>query len=452
MENYEQKYNEIKVKFDILEKEFTHTWKFLNRITSGMDLDTAIDEIIISIIENNPKIDSCNFGLIIDSEHMIIHDLSNVSKKLGLDINESFTSSFFNVKIEYRKSEIYMCVAASNDIEMYYEDIYTKDLNEAEKIFYEQTGMRGLYVLPVKFRDEITGAVTFFSTGVLTLSEYEKNIIRNKVKIIAYAIEQNKLYNQLKNHTKIIEEKNKIISEDLMLARRIQKNLIPVKFPENLSVKISTMYFPMIEVGGDYFDFNFEKDNNFSVIMTDASGHGVSAAFITTMLKVAFNSENVQQNIDCPEKVLEEINKSIVDKTAGNFVTAINAYFDFKNSLAKFACAGHNPVYKINQNEFEEIHPKGRILCLFDDSTYDELSIPFKSGDRFFFYTDGLTEAVNEKNEDFEEKLISILKQSSTRNPEELCNEIENELKQHALFKEKKNFNDDIAVVVIDIN
>ncbi len=448
-----KKYEKLKEKFTLLNNEFIHTRRFLNSINADMDLHSYIDEIIISIVETNEKIQSVNFALVIDDEYMVLHDASNIIKALGFDSQLDYLQLFFNTKINYRKSDIYLCVAVREDKEIHYEDINKKQLTENEKIFFQNTRVVGVYILPVKFEDKIIGSVGFFSGFPLILSEYEKNLIRNKVSILGYAIEQNKLYNALKQNLVEIENKNKVISEDLQLAMRIQKNLIPVNLPLLKGVKIATRYFPMFEVGGDYFDFHYENSGNFSVILTDASGHGVSAAFITSMLKIAFNSDGVVNNIKSPAKVLQEMNKSIIDKTAGNFVTAVNAYFNLENHEMKLSCAGHNPVYKINRKtgQFEEIHPKGRILCLFDDVDFEEIEIPLSSGDRFFLYTDGLTEAVNHNQEEFEECVISMLKELINLDVEELCEQIVNSLRSHALFGDKNHYDDDIAITVIDI-
>jgi serine phosphatase RsbU (regulator of sigma subunit) len=274
--------------------------------------------------------------------------------------------------------------------------------------------------------------------------------------LIGYAIHQSKLFDALNESIADIKLKNEIIHEDLTLAKRIQMNMLPQRLPEIKGVKISTRYLPMFEVGGDYFDFNFiEKENcmDFALILTDASGHGVSAAFITTMLKIAFSSDQALQLIASPIEVLKLINKTIIDKTAGNFVTAFYVFFDIEKMKAKLTCAGHNPAYKISckTGKLEEIHPRGRILGFIDEIDFVEHEINICSGDRFFFYTDGLTEAIDEAGEEFEKKLIEILTSNYSLDAESLCDIIIDKLKEHALYSDKQHFDDDIAIIIVDI-
>ena len=208
----------------------------------------------------------------------------------------------------------------------------------------------------------------------------------------------------------------------------------------------------MIDVGGDFFDFivcDKKRNKNLGILITDASGHGVSAAFITSIVKMAFTSDRVSENLDRPCEVLKIINSMIIDKTANNFVTAIYCCFDIEKKVLKAACAGHNPMYLIRKNKITEIHPKGRILGFFEDIEFDEFETTFAKGDRFFLYTDGLSEATSIQGQDFEATLIKLLKSSSKKSADSLNSLILEKLKTHV--GDKEHYDDDIAIITVDI-
>lgn len=459
MSDYKEKYEKLKIKFDTLQNEYDNSWQMLDNINMNMDIHDVIDQVITSIRNLTSKIKRCNLGLIEDDDYMVIHDLSkNLSKSIKEDTLSFYKNMIFNRKFKYKESPVYMCIAARNNEEIYIEDIREKkELSTAEKVYFKNVDYTGLYILPLTIKEKILGSIVFTGNeGALKLTEYEKSLIRKKVSIIAWALESNNLFNNLKKQRDQLERKNKTIKEDLLLAKRIQNNLIPKKAPDIENVEFATKYIPMFEVGGDYFDFHIDDLNNntFSVIITDASGHGVSAAFITSMLKMSFNNVFVRQNLNTPDFVLKQLNNDLLDKTAGNFVTAFYGYFNLNKMSLCLACAGHNPLYKISRKtgDFEEIHPRGRILGFLDNISFEVKEMSLQKGDRFFFYTDGLTEAINEKKEEFEPFLISLIKEFHYLDANTFCDTIIRNLKDFALIDKKEFFDDDIAIVVVDIN
>ena len=168
---------------------------------------------------------------------------------------------------------------------------------------------------------------------------------------------------------------------------------------------------------------------------------------------MVFQSDFVKNNASNPIKVLEEINRSILDKTSGNFVTAFYAFIDLDKKTIRFSSAGHNPFFSLSRinSIWNEFSTKGRFLGVFDEIKLEEQLIDLHENDRLFFYTDGLTEAADQNFVFFEEKLYHIFKTSYHLPVKEFSAHILSELKKHALFGNKKELDDDMAFVIMDI-
>ena len=161
-------------------------------------------------------------------------------------------------------------------------------------------------------------------------------------------------------------EKEKIHSE-LMVAKRIQRSMLPCifpAFPNRHDFDIYAVMDPAREVGGDFYDFFFTDKNHLALVIADVSGKGVSAALFMVTAKILI--KNQLQTGDSPEKALEKVNKKLCENNnEGMFVTAFIGLIDIETGEFSFSNAGHNPplIYKNKTHRYEFIHsPKGFVL------------------------------------------------------------------------------------------
>lgn len=209
-------------------------------------------------------------------------------------------------------------------------------------------------------------------------------------------------------------EKEKIHSE-LMVAKRIQRSMLPCifpAFPNRHDFDIYAVMDPAREVGGDFYDFFFTDKNHLALVIADVSGKGVSAALFMVTAKILI--KNQLQTGDSPEKALEKVNKKLCENNnEGMFVTAFIGLIDIETGEFSFSNAGHNPplIYKNRTHRYEFIHsPKGFVLGGMSDSKYSIDKIFLEREDSLFLYTDGVTEAMNPNGELFsKERLQNIL-------------------------------------------
>jgi phosphoserine phosphatase RsbU/P len=197
------------------------------------------------------------------------------------------------------------------------------------------------------------------------------------------------------------EESLLAIQKELEIAVQIQTSILPREVPRLAGAQIAARYVPVSAVAGDFYDFFALEGNQFGVLVADVTGHGVPAALIASMLKVAFAVQTAHaQN---PERVLLGLNQALCGKFEEHFVTAAYLYADLDAKLIRYAAAGHPPLLFCSRPDGKArlIEQNGLFLGMFPEATYSALEIPLKPGDRYLLYTDGLPESKNVTGEEF---------------------------------------------------
>jgi sigma-B regulation protein RsbU (phosphoserine phosphatase) len=192
-----------------------------------------------------------------------------------------------------------------------------------------------------------------------------------------------------------------VIGKELEIARQIQSSILPREVPSIAGLEIAARYLPMSAVAGDFYDFLAFEGNRLGVLIADVTGHGVPAALIASMLKVAFASQSA--HADDPARVLAGLNQALCGKFEEHFVTAAYLYFDLDATIVRFAGAGHPPLLYSNRasGDGRSIEKNGFFLGMFPEAEYASVEMQLQSGDRFVLYTDGLPESTSASGEEF---------------------------------------------------
>jgi sigma-B regulation protein RsbU (phosphoserine phosphatase) len=200
-----------------------------------------------------------------------------------------------------------------------------------------------------------------------------------------------------------LKEKNNIINEELKSARIIQESFLP-DIPNFKGLEICYRYIPVAEVSGDFLILNEINQNKLSIFIGDVSGHGISAALITSFTIVLINK--VYKKLDIgPDILLNKLNKELINFIPKNkYLTGIYGIFNNKNKRMSFSFArgGHPyPIYWDSKNrEAYLIKTKGDSLGYNILVEHEVKNINMQSGDVIFLFTDGIIEAVNKNDED----------------------------------------------------
>ncbi|MCZ8156726.1 MAG: SpoIIE family protein phosphatase [Leptospira sp.] len=211
----------------------------------------------------------------------------------------------------------------------------------------------------------------------------------NRLKEIANEELEKKVFER----TKVIETQRLEIEKQLQVAKRIQESLFPTKaiYPEPFEIIFRNV--PMMQVGGDLFDINWNPSTKeLGVFICDVSGHGIPAAFLSALVKMSLDYW-VQHPYQLAESI-KHIQTQISANLREHFVTASFVHIDTKTGKLKFARAGHFPLYIIRENgELLTINPKGRAITPTFPLNIEESFFDLRVGDLIVLLTDGLTEA-----------------------------------------------------------
>jgi sigma-B regulation protein RsbU (phosphoserine phosphatase) len=191
------------------------------------------------------------------------------------------------------------------------------------------------------------------------------------------------------------------IEKELSIARQIQASILPGSMPSVAGLSVAARYQPMTAVAGDFYDFLEVGDRRLGVLVADVSGHGVPAALIASMVKVAIAAQKSQA--DRPAAVLAGMNETLRGQLGGQYVTAAYLFLDREAGVMRYSAAGHPPLLRWHPDEQQtrELEENGLPLGLMDVADYPQLERPLQVGDRLLLYTDGLVDATNAAGEFF---------------------------------------------------
>jgi len=242
------------------------------------------------------------------------------------------------------------------------------------------------------------------------------------------------------------------LEQELETARRIQFSILPRQAPEILGLDIATRYLPMASVAGDFYDFLPADGHGLSILVADVSGHGVPAALIASMVKVAFASQ--ASRASDPAHILAGMNQALCGGPEDRFITAGCLFVDSGKREMVYAGAGHPPLFLWRKGEgrIREFCNNGLVMGPFPEARYENVSLTLEPGDRMVMYTDGITEARNASGEFFGEERFKEFIQNHEELP---AGRFTDALIAHiAAWSGKKSggvLDDDLTLVVVDV-
>jgi serine phosphatase RsbU (regulator of sigma subunit) len=242
--------------------------------------------------------------------------------------------------------------------------------------------------------------------------------------------------------------------QELAIARRIQLSSLPQELPKVRGLEISAYSTPALEVGGDFYDFYEDLENEFllTAVIGDVSGKGTSAALY--MSKIQGIMKGLQEFKLSPQKLLIKSNNLIYNYLEkGAFITASCLQFNTLQKKIILSRAGHLPLYHYNskQDIIQKHIPKGLVLGMNQNELFnrnlEELEIQYSSGDFFVLVTDGIIEARDNSQTDFqEERLLKVLEKSKGSSAEEIKESISKAVEK---YTGREDQFDDITVMVL---
>jgi sigma-B regulation protein RsbU (phosphoserine phosphatase) len=200
------------------------------------------------------------------------------------------------------------------------------------------------------------------------------------------------------------------IEHELATARRIQASILPFAPPDLDGATVVFRYVPAAAVAGDLFEFIDPAPRRVGILVADVSGHGVPAAIIASMVKVAAAAQ--KPHADDPARVLAGIHLALASQLPpGRFVTAAYAHVDLDRRVLRHASAGHPPalVRRAADGSVVAAGDTGPLIISFAPAAYPVEETTLGAGDRVVLYTDGVTEAMRRNGDMFGIERLSAL-------------------------------------------
>ena len=239
------------------------------------------------------------------------------------------------------------------------------------------------------------------------------------------------------------------IESELVIAQEIQASILPAKSPEVKNLRVAAVYRPMTAVAGDFYDFLAVDEHRTGFLVADVTGHGVPAALIASMIKVA--TQSVVPCAHDPREVLSGLNRMLLAQMrAHQLVSAAYLWVDTEKRKALYSAAGHPPLLHWRAGKLQRIESNGLLLGVLPEAEYPLWETVIQPGDRFLLYTDGVSEPENGSGESFgAHQLEQVVRNNRLRTPSELLDQLLTEIRewQPASAEQK----DDITLVAIDV-
>ncbi len=204
----------------------------------------------------------------------------------------------------------------------------------------------------------------------------------------------------------ISAEEKAILEEDLYLASKIHRALLPQNVPEIDGFELDVRSLPASDIGGDYYDFIKSRDGqSIRIVIADAMGHGLPAGLLMSNLQGALRV--LSSDIESPAPLIARLNQWLCRNVpVTKFISMVCLCIDTTGqgeTRIGYANAGHVPPLVIRADgSVEQLDATGTVLGVHEEFDFEQKDITLKSGDQLILYTDGITEAQNTRGEEFE--------------------------------------------------
>jgi serine phosphatase RsbU (regulator of sigma subunit) len=242
-------------------------------------------------------------------------------------------------------------------------------------------------------------------------------------------------------------EERKAGERELALAQETQESLLPRCMPQFENFRIHAFNSPTRYVGGDFYDFQQLSSGEWMGVLADVSGKGMCAALLSSMVLGALSMEfhaGMQ-----PQMVLQRVNRLLCEKSLPHQFVTLFLFLLSPDGRGQFLSAGHNPayLYRAATGKIEELASNASFLGMFECADYPSETFRLDNGDILVVYSDGLTDAENQRQEMFgEERLLNLIRQEAHSGSKAI---------DHAFLKAIEEFTqgtpqtDDITFVVV---
>ena len=370
------------------QKEEAYYLNVMLQVAENLSATTDLNEALETVVRITPLLVGvvrCVVLLYRSSEKRFVP-----AKSYGLtkDLQEAFFQLVFQSDDEFAFAKMYRDQAP-----LMIEDAGSSDLLRPE--FMQKFDIRSLLLAPLMTRGEIVGAlIVDQGSRVRRFSPHEIEVVMGIANQAAVAIEGARLSQAA--------EDQKRIEYELGLARQIQRSFLPDACPSIGGYQLCSMWQTAREVSGDFYDFVSLHGGRLGMLIADVSDKGMAAAMFmalsrTILRTMALGKPSARETVERANDLI------IADARSDMFVTVFYAILDPHSHQFTYVNAGHNPplLYRARTKELTTLKGHGLALGVVEGISLEEHTITMEPGDLVLMYTDGVTDAINSREEEF---------------------------------------------------
>jgi len=345
---------------------------------------------------------------------------------------------------EERIEEVRISTTVMNEVMKNGKSVLTADAQHDPR-YASQTmsllGIRSVLAVPLSVSDtEVFGIIYADSpTDKSTFTEEHLNILTTLASVASIRVE----------NARLLEERfeRERMERELELAKEIQQSFQPSTPPVMDDYEFQGISFSCYEIGGDYYDFIAQHDGQTLIALGDVSGKGTAAALLMSSLHASIHAQ-VAAKTSLYEMV-KSVNLYLAENTPSNrFITLFIAELDPNTGILNYINAGHNPpLVGRADGTVEQLASGGFPLGIMPMAEYEVGQLELQAGEALVIYSDGVSEAVNQKDEEFGmERLTEVIRKNLKASASGIRDKVESALSS---FTQTTPANDDITLVIV---
>ena len=407
------------LKREALEKDL------LYQVGKNLSSSLSLDETLETILNSLRQVIEYNVGgvFLVDPERNEVKSIYTVGYDKGVD-----------EKMQLKIGQGLIGQAATSG-----EPVIVPDVSKDAHYINAHPSTRSEIVVPIKAGERLVGVINLESDS---LNAYDQ---RSLALITAFASQAAVSIERATLHERQLLQKS--LEEQLNIARSIQRDFLPNQSPRIPGYDLAGRNISLGQVGGDYYDFIRIVDSQTGIAIADVSGKGIPASLIMAAFRASLIAE-IRNNYSI-RTIMEKANRLLCESLEpGNFVTAVYGVLDSKNHIFTYTNCGHNlPILLRKNGDVEFLREGGPVLGVSRDGVYQEQALMLHHGEIIVFYTDGVTEAFNSKEEEFGmDRLVDVVQANRDKSAAEIQEEIYRAVKT---FASDRALLDDLTMVVV---
>lgn len=308
--------------------------------------------------------------------------------------------------------------------------------------------IRSLLIVPMRFGNEVLGVIALANrTDGQPFTAGDLNLLQAMADQASVPVHYAGLKADL--------DRKRQLDRDMQAAQQIQMSLLPQSLPKLQGARLAACSLPAFNIGGDYYDVIQIDREHIGIAIADVSGKGIGGAMMMAVCQSVLRARASQEQ--SPSRMLSELNRVLSANLAEDmFITMLYMVFNTCTRELKFARAGHErPLLKrTGQNSPKALDAAGIAIGLADAEIFDgaikDMSIQLASGDVVVVYTDGITEALNEKNEEWgPANLLQTIDTEATGGADALIQAVRSRLARHIGAQQQY---DDMTLLALEVH